>query len=387
MMPVEAQPAVESQPTPSTPAPSTPVNHDDAFAQAVASSQAQPTADANANPTPAIAGQPAQAAVPATPAQQNYRELAAKAGLKTEQFKSDEELFQAMLEERRQMQPLVNVGRQFAPHLSEFEKYLQSQQQAAPAAAAAAPADPNAFDAEKHFSEKWGAPAWDSTWDFFINKGMLTRDEESGLLVPAQGFEAMVAPHIEKINSALEAQSQAHRDLFRGNPYKTIHEALMPAFQHEMKTFFEQQFGARQTQQQQQTEVERFEQQYASVLFTKDTAGNEVVTPAGQKLASYAQKMVERGFSDAEALNMAAEMMGLSAQTPAPAAQPAVPATPVQASGAKVESFIDQARRNATQQPNSAPYAAPTNNPAQPYVTSQVELDGMWSQVAASLPN
>jgi hypothetical protein len=384
-MPVENQPAATPSEAPSqAAAPPPPTSHDDAFSQALAASQSTPATSDNAAAEPAPAAAPANSspqAASAAPAQVNFRELAGKAGLRADQFQTDQELFEAMLTERSQLLPLVNVGRQFAPHLTEFQKFLQQQQAAAPAEAAV---DPNEFDLDKHFDKEWGAPAWDKQWDFFIDKEMLVKDEETGLLVPKPGYEAMVAPHVQKINDALELQSKQHLNLFRGNPYKAIHQALSPVLKREMEQFFTERFGAQQTQAQQQTELQSFEKQYGSQLF--DQAGQP--TAIGAKLGQIAGRMMDNGMPEHEALTLAAEAMGLSAQAAAPAAaQPAIAPTPAQASGAKVESFIDQARRNASHQPNSAPHAGPTTNPAQPYVSGEVELANMWSQAAAQAAN
>lgn len=375
-MPVENTP-VETNESTSGGAPAANQNHEDAFSQALNASQ-ETSPEAAGTPAPAATSQ-----APAVPPAPNFREFATKSGLQADQFKTDQELFEALLAERKQLQPLANLGRQYAPHISEFDKFLQSQQQAQAAAPAAQDSDPNAFDAKKHFEEKWGAPKWDPQWDFFTKKNMLTRDEETGLLVAAPGYEAMVAPHLQKINDALERQSEQHLKLFRGNPYEAIHEALSPAFRHEMLALIREEMGQDRSQQQQMTEMDRFEQQYSSVLFTKDLAGNQAMTPVGEKLIGYAQQMVSRGFAEHEALNMAAEMMGLQAQaSPASAAQPAVPQTPEQISAQKQESFIENAKKRAAHAPSASAYS-PTNTPNAPFVTDESELDSMFSNALA----
>lgn len=378
-MPVENTPAETTETTSSAAAPATPQNHEDAFSQALNASQAtQPEASA----TQAAAATASPAAVPAATATPSFRELAAKSGLQADQFKTDQEFFEALLAERKQLQPLANLGRQYAPHISEFDRFLQSQQQAQAAAAPAQPADPSEFDAKKHFEEKWGAPKWDPQWDFFVKKNMLSKDAETGLLVAAPGYEAMVAPHLSKINDALERQSEQHLKLFRGNPYEAIHEALSPAFRHEMLALIREEMGQDRSQQQQMTEMERFEQQYATTIFTKDLAGNQALTPVGEKLIGYAQQMVSRGFAEHEALSMAADMMGLQAQASTAAAQPAIPPTPAQVSAQKQESFIENARKRAAHSPSASAYS-PTNTPNAPFVTDESELDSMFSNALA----
>jgi hypothetical protein len=378
-MPTEVQPTTpaESQPQDQ---PQSPSNHADLFSQSIAPPPAG-TPTESASPPAAGAATPPPQAAPVAPVQPSFRELATKAGLQADGFTTDQELFEAILNERRQLQPLATLGRQYAPHVSEFEQYLQQLSGKQPDQAAK-PAESTEFDVAKHFDEKWGAPAWDSKWDFFVQKGMLTTDED-GLLMPKPGYEAMVAPHIEKMNQALEAQQQKTRDLFRGNPFKAIDDALTPVWERRIEAMIEKHFGSHQAATMQQTEIERFEQQYASVLYAKDATGQQVLTPQGEKLVGFTQRMVERGFSEAEALQSAAEMMGLTAQAPAPAAvQAPVAPSPAQISTQKAESFLDQARRNASQQPNSAPYSPIPNNPTQPFVSSEVELANMWSQAA-----
>ena len=318
------------------------------------------------------------------------REIATRAGLQVGNM-TDLQVFEALLAERQQLQPMAQLGAQAAPHFADFQQYLASRAaQPAQQQQATAPAE-GEWTRDKYFAEAWGAPAWDPKWDTLIKKGFI-RENDQGVMVAAPGFELSMGPFLNDINAALDGQMQSMSSLTRGNFLQNIFDKLLPAIERHFDPRIDQRFTQQQQTIQQRTEMDTFDAQYGSQLW--DAQG--VPTAIGQQVGAIASRMVgpdpnNPRMPEHEALAIAVQAMGLkpgqaaaAAQAPVPAAaQPAVPATPQQINQQQIGGFLDQARANSGTANNAAPYQTTLTNPSNDPNVGGVELAGMFKQLAA----
>lgn len=378
------------------------IGHEDSFSQALAASQsasAAPETAAAAAGGAAAAPQssPAASAAPAQPA--SFRDLFKDSGLKIDQFKTDKELVDALLNERKTLNQYAQGYQQFAPHAAEFYQWQaqqksqqqqpQSQQQQAPAPAATKAEAKEAWDAKKHFASKWNVPAYDPKWDYLKNNGLVELDER-GLYVPVQGAELTVAPHLEAMNAHRAAQAEQMQQLFqRSNPLEYLYESLLPAFQQTFKQDISQQFAEWQAQQQAEAaqaqtsdKLAQWDQANAAALYTHDLAGNQVFTPAGEALMAEAESLMAAGITDPiKALEYAAKATGFKVAGPAQAQAPAQ--TVKQKNEEKISSFMENAARRAAHAPSVGAHSPYTNNPDAPISVDEGELSNFFTNALA----
>lgn len=314
----------------------------------------------------------------------DWQAAAKEAGFTVDQFKSQGEFLKALAEERKQQSQLATLGQQVAPHYQQFSTWIQEQQSAAAKATSQQPQqqqpakqgdDPNAW-MKDHFSQAWKVPSFEPAWQTAIKQGALVMGED-GRYAAAPGAELMVANMIGPANAFREAQAERMQEMFlRGNPFEQIHSALSPVWQKQMQEMIRQELGQHTQETTTQTALQQWEQANASALYTQDTLGNQVETPAGKALFDEAHRLMDKGFKDPlGALELAAKLTGFQG--------PVQKAAPEQQAAEKKTAFLENARQRAAHAPNSGAYS-PTNTPDAPFSVDESELENLFTNALAT---
>lgn len=306
----------------------------------------------------APAPEPTPAPTPEARPEPALRDIAAGMGFDTTGFEDDRGYGLNLLREYHGSKSYADLGKEMAPHREKFQEFLKAQQNK--------PAEPAA--PEDRFGKHWGAPKWNSQWDQAIRDGYVVQDA-NGSFVARPGYEAHVAGMLAPINEARAKRGEEINKLFANNPFETIYEALLPAFQEQwQKDAEEKAKGALTGYQQQQTAdaaINDFSAKYGAELYA-----NGVPTEKGKAFDAALQELQDAGMAQSpKLLAMAARLAGLSGQAPPPAAAP-TPAAP-----AKPEpTFVERARQRAAHTANQLP---------QPEATPEAlpgELKGFFSR-------
>ena len=250
-------------------------------------------------------------AIPAGEGGFSIRQLAQQRGYDATDFKTDAEMAEALLaraEQFDQMEPLANIGRQFAPHIdkmAEWQEFLQGKEAEAQRIAAeeAKKATAPAID--------WQKPEWDPNWLQHCRQ-----DPTTGLYEP---IHPDWAPEARKLNNAIDARRfNSQRlvdefpdllDKFYGAKEKLLKETLLG----EVRGLVQAEFLARQNQER----TSAFLEKHAKEIFQYDAAGKIVMdapgqprlTARGQALGEHAQRLVDKGVSDPEFIQTTAEAL------------------------------------------------------------------------------
>lgn len=403
-MPAPLNPEATPAPAASQ-SPSEDRSYESAFSEAQTSQSAAPQQSSSppAAPTPAAPQAPASPAAAAAPAQpQSSAPPAAApapqpspllaqaraAGLPLDGITTEAQLAQALLEQYQRVIPYVQIGQQFAPHITDFQSYLanRGQQPAQPAA----PQEPE-WSLDSYFDKAWDVPKWENTYDFAITNGLVQRDPESGLFVPTPGAEAMVAPILTGLNQAEAQIRQQRQQLFEGNPLRNIWDKFQEPIERIIEQRVEKLVGERFQQVEQTDFVDQFENANRSWLY--DAAGQP--TAQGQQFYNQIDALQQAGVTDPKTLiSLAQRLAGVGVTPAAPASPaggapapsptagaPAQPVTPEANSQAKKDTFLNRALANAAHQPQSQGHMQ--SNPDAPVVTGQGDLDQLFTNAFA----
>ena len=204
------EPAAPVADAPALEPPATELEVQTAFTTAANS---QPSPEQSAPVQPVASQQPVQQpATEISPEARALFETAQGLGLSTEGIRSEAELANLVMNEMRNMQPMVNFAQQVLPYTDQIRQTItgqpgQSADGTQPigspfshgqAAHASAQADPqpspeaNGFNPVSYLQDKYGGPAWKPEFQQAVDAGMVQRDSQTGLWAPAQGYELMV---------------------------------------------------------------------------------------------------------------------------------------------------------------------------------------------------
>jgi hypothetical protein len=294
---------------------------------------------------------PPSTPAPSTPESFSLQSYAAQQGYDTAGFKSEAELAAALFkaaDQYTQIEPLANIGRQFAPYadkMSDFQEYLTAKEaeaaKAAEAAAQAAAPPPL----------EWKKAEYDPAWERYCQV-----NQQTGRYEP---IHPDFAPYARKLNDVAEARQYNSRKVLDDLPgildqYSTSREAtLKQAILNEARALFQQELANRQVEQATNSWISEHEKD----LFVHDATGrtvfgpdgNQRLTPKGEALRMHAEALREGGMSNPDQIReyawravAADEAAGRFRQ-----GAPAVPAVPVPAPAARPQRFLNRFAGNA----------------------------------------
>lgn len=285
-------------------------------------------------------------------------------------------------------QQYVQYAQQVLPHQQKFNEFLAAQQQPAPAVP---PAEEWTLD--KYFAERWPAPKWDDRYDKMIASGIVVKDPQTGMFMPAAGYELMAGPMIGELNQAAQSQADQIQSLFRGNPLQNIYESLEEPLMRKMEAMFQEKLNGTFSQRDTVQQIQSYETANASWIYQTDPAtGQQAPTPQGLQFFNTLQSLRPKWNGDELSLiKVAEQIVGVNRQqpgapqpvppvnSPAPPAvqQPSVPQAPQQAPPDPRATFMQNALAKAGHSNNAG--GAPATDPAQFNVASEGELGSLFS--------
>jgi hypothetical protein len=338
----------------------------------------------NGTPTPSGDGGPQASFAPA------LLERAKGAGLKLDGIDNHEKFSEYLLSEYERTRPYAEYGRSALAQPNN-----QVSQDGKPAGQRVDDAHDReeAFDLDGHFNGLWNAPQLDQQANFAIQNGIVQLGD-NGLYEAAPGYEAMALPILNTLNQAHIAQKEQMQNLFKGNFYKNIYEALVPALRHELSQDFTKYSQESVSQYEQEAFIEKFKADNSAILYTPD---GTAFTDYGLKFNQAVEKYMAKGMSLNDAIEVA------QAIVPKPQADPAQPTqqqpangkpaaavdnrprdehgrylpagTPAPVVKSKQESFMDDARRKAAASSSQQSYSEAGGN-----LVTDGDPENIWSQ-------
>jgi hypothetical protein len=208
----------------------------------------------------------------------------------------------------------------------------------------------------------------------------------------------MALPILNTLNQAHIAQKEQMQNLFKGNFYKNIYEALVPALRHELSQDFTKYSQESVSQYEQEAFIEKFKADNSAILYTPD---GTAFTDYGLKFNQAVEKYMAKGMSLNDAIEVAqaivpkpqatngqspvqSETNGQDAQVAAKASEAKprdehgryLPAgTPAPVVKSKQESFMDDARRKAAASSSQQSYSEAGGN-----LVTDGDPENIWSQ-------
>lgn len=245
----------------------------------------------------------------------------------------------------------------------------------APEAVAPVQADPNKWDPDSYFDQKWGVQ-WSPDFDQAISSGIVVTDPETNTYVAKPGYEAVAAPILPRLNDAYRQVSQKWAGLTKGNLFKEVYNVTKDPILREVERLVDERLSRVQQQTVTQSVVEKFEQDNSSWMYSQDPVTKELLpTPEGSRMIRAVQALYAQGETDPRrAIQDALEITGLSERT-----KPKQAAAPVQAptavsSQSPQQSFLERAREaNAYSPSASGPGSDPGNQ-----VVSEDDLNRLF---------
>jgi len=259
----------------------------------------------------AVSGAPAAIPEP-TPAPPDVRQQFADLGYDVSGFDDDKTFMAAVgdsLKEYHNSEPLIKLGRQFAPHASQFSEYLEAQK---------APQTPPAEVAPQVSEEpppfEWKVPQVNNE-----HLRVLSRNAESGLWEAPPGLEVQLGAVVQQANDAEMAQQSQAQRLLREFP-DLVNQVSGPQISKVEKALAERLEKLEEAWQQAQVqqEMRAYVDQRADDLFQKDgngqfvidrETGSRTLTPMGQALSENAAKLSEMGIDDPETIRLLADRL------------------------------------------------------------------------------
>ena len=339
-----------------------------------------------ASPAPEpVASVPPPASAPAF----SLRDIASERGYDPKDFADDKALAAALFdraEEYNQVQPIVQIGRQFAPYadkMGDFQAYMAAKEEETRAAAeeATKAATPPALE--------WRKAEYDPQWERFCEQ-----DARTGMWSPLGGAPQFAA-YAQKLNDVQEARRLNSQELVSDFPglldryFAPRETSLKQTIIEEARKLVREEFAQRQ----QEIEAQAYIQLHAKDFYQCDATGNPVVgadgqprlTPKGEAMAMHAQELRESGMNDPNRIRKYAEIAVAADEAagkfgpakPQAAAVPVVVPPPE-----KKKLFLDRVTKNlrSPQRGGSIPDdTAPTGTQQNP----SDDLDAVLRRVAA----
>ena len=271
-------------------------------------------------PAPAAVASPPPASepdiAPAPPASAgggfSLREIASQRGYDSTDFADEAALAAALFdraEQYNQVQPIVEIGRQFAPYadkMGDFQAYMAAKEEDARVAAedAAKAAAPPALN--------WRKAEYDPQWERFCEQ-----DARTGMWQPLGGAPQFAA-YAQKLNDVQEARRLNSQELVSDFPglldryFAPRETSLKQTIIEEARKLVQEEFAQRQRE----SEAQAYIQQHAKDFYQQDAAGQLMVgsdgqprlTPKGEAMAMHCQALAESGMSDPARIRQYAEI-------------------------------------------------------------------------------
>jgi hypothetical protein len=366
-------------------------------ARDAAAQQAQPPAS-----PPAASPSPPSAEIPTSagdspspsvspPAQVSPWVQAAEAAGLSHEGLTDEQLAQAVRDYIGSTRPYVSYGQQVAPYADQIREFFERQGQppSQPAVADEKKPDPDAWDEERYFQEKWDAPKWDDTYTFAIQQGMVQRNADTGLYEATPGYESLVIGLLPGLNQATSFTHKQWQDITRGNPYRQFYDVLAEPLRRQWQTDMQKVIAEEFERYGVSQHVNSFEAENASWMYAIDPqTGNRILTPQGQVFYQEIETLQEAGVTDPQRLitlamrHISASAPPVAPQSGAPEAVPQPPLVPAPAASPQVASanqqatFLQNALQRAAHSPQAGGYVQPA--PDHPVTVDEQELNSMF---------
>jgi hypothetical protein len=318
----------------------------------------------------------------------SLRDIASERGYDPKDFADDKALAAALFdraEEYNQVQPIVQIGRQFAPYadkMGDFQAYLAAKEEEAKAAAE------EAIKAATPPALEWRKTEYDPQWERFCEQ-----DPRTGMWSPLGGAPQF-AGYAQKLNDVQEARRLNSQDLLGDFPglldkyFAPRETSLKQTIIEEARKLVREEFAQRQ----QEIEVQAYIQLHAKDFYQQDSGGQVLVgvdgqprlTPKGEAMAMHAQELRESGMNDPNVIRQYAEI-AVAADEAAGKFGPAKPQAVVQPTIAPPEKkklFLDRVTKNlrSPQRGGSIPDdTAPTGTQQNP----SDDFDAVLRRVAA----
>lgn len=349
---------------------------DNSFNQAAEEAQSGKTA-ADPQDKSAAEGVESQPAAPQISA--SLLEKAKAGGLNLEGINSDAELAEAIYDAFRQQQAVY--AQQASVRQPEYDAGTKSKEEDR----VARQDEQQAFDLGSHFSGLWKVPQMDEVSKHLINSGVVEIDPNTGAYRAKQGYEILVGPHLHNLNQAHIAHKQQLNKLFEGNFFENSWAAYQPAVEHLIAQQFQKLAGGWQNQQQitqqqaaEEAFISKFESDNAAWLFKTNILGQKSLSPEGQKFSDTVNELRQAGITDprrlaATAMQLAGIKVGNESTAKAEENKEDRERDGKGRFVSKQESFIDRARRQASESSNSNAYSGDS------VVANEGDLDNLWA--------
>lgn len=306
-------------------------------------------------PAPVLTPEPVvQTPEPVAVSDFSLRNIATERGYDPAGFSDDKALAAALFdaaEQYNQMQPLAQIGRQFAPYvdrMGDFQEYLAAKDAEAKAAAeeAAKAALPPAME--------WRKAEYDPQWERFCEQ-----DQRTGTWQPIGGAPQFQT-YANKLNEATEARRFNSQQVVSDLPglldkyYAPRETSLKQSIIEEARKEMQQEFARRQ----QEAEAQAYIQQHAKDFYQCDATGYPLIGSDGQPrlslkgeaMAQHATALRDSGITDPYTIRNYAEMAVAADEAAgrfrlAAAPQAAAPIVPVATPQPK-KLFLDRVTKN-----------------------------------------
>lgn len=312
---------------------------------------------------------------------------------------SPEQLAASVMEHYQAQQPYIQYGQSLLPHAQIVNEALaraaqggvpQPQPESAPVE--------QQFDSSAYFAKKWNVPQWKEEYDFAIERGLVSRDPDSGMFVAANPQAGpMVAGMLPELNRAYQMQAKNFQDFLRGNPYQKFYEVLQEPLQKQLEQQISQRVESALQEYQRNQRIDRFEQEHSGWMYNKGQSGQvdfNRPTPEGQKFLQAVQTLRNGGMQDLEQVTSIA--LQLAGRAPQQAAAPVAPAAPqFQATipfpqqaapqgfqqtsvyTAPQASFLEEALARSAHTPSAG--ATAVQSPDAPVILSESDLENLFT--------
>jgi len=289
-------------------------------------------------------------------------QAAARLGLQVTEGQSPEEIAMAAMRRLHEASSGLQMAQQFAPHMQQFQAYLESQKAAQKPET---PAEPE-WTPESHFEKAWGGPQWNPRYDELIQNGMMVIDDETNLYKPAPGYELSLAQEAQSLNEAQSYRAKFWQNLTKGNPYESIYKSMLEPMQRQWKQDIDQYIQERERASKIDAATDSFLAENSSWMYAQDPlTGQRVTTPEGEKFLDTVRWLKSKGLEDnIDILDIATKMHGVQ-QKPA---QQAVQQSNTGGHGASQvqspqQTFLDSAKNKAMHKPSPSGRSADDTAP------------------------
>lgn len=313
--------------------------------------------------------------------------MARDAGIDTANVTSSDDLARTLLTQVQSQEPFVSYARQLLPYQDRIREMMAGGQEQEEKE------EPQEFNLDQYFQDKYGGPAWKNEFNSAIASGMVVRDQETGLYTAAPGQELIAGTLVNELNAAAAHRDQFWQGLSQGNIYQNMHDVLVDPFMRQVTALIDERLNSVRQEQQAQVQqaqaadsIAKFEQENASWMYQhKD--GNLVTNDQGQPVTT------EQGQALFDAIaEVRADMQQQGVENPAPefllkTALKWVDARQTTENQAELEknkndekkqTFLESAMKRASHSPTATGAVAADDEA--PEAMTQLDLDTMFTR-------